>query len=249
MTTRRDGSFSAGRAGVLLAIAATALATGCARGLLERAIAARGGALSSLSRVVEAEVHAGFPGRWQWRFDYRVPDQLRWTLDTYGEEQSFAFDGRAVSFYLGSARVAAAPPAVEDFRSHVRWIAVTTLDVLAIADDLVVRDLEPGELPAEVVAGLLATYRDDGARYALYFDEADLLVAAEGPIVLPTIAAGKMSASYSQFRNAAGYLLPYHGSYTLDGQPFFDETVLRYVPNDPLLTPESFRGPPPRAPR
>ena len=30
---------------------------------------------------------------WTWRFDYRVPDLLRWTLETYGDEQSVAYDG------------------------------------------------------------------------------------------------------------------------------------------------------------
>lgn len=250
MTMGRDGSFTLPRAAALLVVALLPLGAGCSRGLLARAIAARGGALSSLSRTVEAEVHSGFPGRWQWRFDYRVPDQLRWTLETYGEEQSFAFDGSAVSYYLGSARVAATPPAVGDFVSQVRWMSVTTLDALAVATaGVVVRELERTELPDGAAAGLLVTYRDDGARYLLSFDDADLLVAAEGPIVLPTIAAGRMRASYTEFRDTSGYLLPYRGSYTLDAQPFFDETVLRYVANDPLLTVESFRGAPPRTSR
>jgi len=222
-----------------------AVGAGCSRPLLERAIAARGGSLTSLSRDDEADVHAGFPGSWTWRFDYRVPDLLRWTLETYGDEQSVAYDGTAVSFFLGSARLAEAPPALADFRSQVRWLAVTTLDALSRRADVEVRELAPSELPAGFASGLAVTYRDDGARYALYFDADDLLVAAEGPIILPTIASGQMHAAYSEFGVADGYRLPYRGRYTLDAQPFFDEKVVRYLPNDPRLTPESFRGPPP----
>jgi hypothetical protein len=247
MTGTREGSVRRlGCAAYLAAGVLVVLCTGCTRPLLERAIAARGGPLTNLSRDVEAEVFAGFPGTWSWRFDYRVPDLLRWTLETYGDRQSVAYDGRAVHFYLGSARIAEAPPALGDFRSQVRWVAVTTLDALASQDGATVRELPPGDLPPGARSGLDVTY-DDGARYALYFDASDLLIAAEGPIVLPTIAAGRMRASYSEFGVADGFRLPYRGRYTLDAQPFFDEKVLRYVPNDPRLTAASFAGPPPPA--
>jgi hypothetical protein len=172
-----------------------------------------------------------------------VPDSLRWTIETYGEEQSVSFDGRAVRFYLGDAPVGA-PPGLGDFKSQVRWLAVTTLDALADDDRVLVRELAASELPPGVASGLGVTYRDDGARYALYFDATDTLVAAEGPIVLPTIAAGQMHAAFAEFGPAGGYRLPYRGRYTLDARPFFDEKILRYVPNDPLLTASSFSGPP-----
>ena len=248
MTTRREGSFSAGVAcvagGLLLAVAAT----GCAGSMVERAIAARGGPLTTLSRDAEADVHAGFPGRWRWRFDYAAPDRLRWTIETYGEQQSVAFDGTEVRFFLGSARIAAAPPALGDFQSVVRWTSVTTLDALAENEQTTIRELARDELPAGAAAAIEVTFRADGARYLLIFDEADMLIAAEGPIVLPTIASGRMRAAYSRFETTDGYVLPRACSYTLDGQPFFDETVLRWTPNDPRLTPASFRGPPPRTP-
>ena len=249
MTSAREGSFTPCRSLVAMLLAASlALGSGCARPLLQRAIAARGGPLTTLSRDVEADVYAGFPGTWTWRFDYRVPDSLRWTIQTYGEEQSVSFDGKAVRFYLGDAPVAA-PPGLGDFRSQVRWLTVTTLDALADDDQIVVRELAASELPAGAASGLAVTYRDDGARYGLYFDAADLLIAAEGPIVLPTIAAGQMHAAFTEFGAAGEYRLPYRGSYTLDARPFFDERILRYAPNDPRLTPASFSGPPVAAAR
>lgn len=246
MTTRREGSFSAG---VAVALLVALLGSGCTRSLVDRVIAARGGPLTGLSRDAEADVHAGFPGRWRWRFDYAVPDRLRWTIETYGEEQSVAFDGAEVRYFLGSARVSSASPALGDFQSVVRWTSVTTLDALVDDDRVTIRELARDELPGGAAAGLEVTYRADGARFRLTFDEADLLIGAEGPIVLPTIASGRMRAAYSGFETTAGYLLPRRGTYTLDDRPFFDETVLRWTPNDPRLTPASFQGPPPRAAR
>jgi len=246
MTIRPEGSFRRRLAGGLIF---ALLSSGCAGSLVERAIIARGGPLTSLSRTSEADVHAGFPGRWRWRFDYTVPDLLRWTIETYGEEQSVAFDGTRVRYFLGSATLPSGPAALGDFQSVVRWTAVTTLDALRDDAQVALRELPQAELPGGVAAGVEVTYRSDGARYLLLFDDADLLIAAEGPIVLPTIAAGRMRARYESFATTAGYVLPARATYALDGRPFFDETVLRWAPNDPRPDAASFAGPPPRSVR
>jgi hypothetical protein len=250
MTPAREGSFA--RKPVRRAVRATAvvalvaLSAGCTRPLVERAIAARGGAMQSVSRDADADVRRGFPGRWTWRFDYRVPDQLRWTLDTYGEAQSVSFDGRTTRYFLGSASLPNAPATLAGFETVVRWTAVTTLDALAGgAPAATVRDLDARELPQGIAAGLEATYAD-GAVYVLYFDDRDLLVCAEGPIVVPTIASGRLRATYTDFATTDGYLLPRTADYTLDGEPFFRESVTRWTVDDPRLTPEAFAGPPPR---
>lgn len=229
----------------LVAVALGLAGLGCSRPLLERAIAARGGALQSLSRVSSADVYRGFPGDWSWRFDYGVPDRLRWTIETYGEEQSVSFDGRQVRYFLGSAALPEVPAALGDFGSIVRWTAVTTLDALADDPRARVRELPASQRPAGAAAALEISY-DDGARYVLSFDDRDRLVAAEGPIAVPTVAAGRMHATYTGFAPTGGYELPATCTYTVDGEPFFRETVLRWVPNDSRLTPESFAGPPPK---
>lgn len=224
------------------------LASGCARPLVERAIAARGGPLPRVSREVEARVYRAFPGTWRWRIDYAVPDLLRWTLETYGDEQSYVYDGEALRYYLGSGLVTADPAAASGFRTQVRWIALTNLDVLASHAGLRLEELDAGRLPPGVAAGLHATYAD-GAVYELYFDAGDLLVGARGPIVVPAVGAGELRATFGGFRDVSGYLLPQRGRYTLDGEPLFDETILRWVPGDPRLTPEGFLGPLPRTQR
>mgnify|MGYP001349783479 CR=1 FL=1 len=245
MTRPREESFSSRRwrsrlAWLLLAV----VASGCSRSLLERAIDARGGVLQSLSRTATANVVRGFAGEWRWRFDYRVPDRLRWTIETYGEEQSVAFDGRTVRYFLGSAALPTTPAALGDFASIVRWTSVTTLDALAQHPDAFVRELPSGELPPGAAAALEVRYRSDGAQYVLSFDDADRLVAAEGPIVVPTIASGRLRATWTEFATTDGYVLPRIGDYTIDGEPFFREIVLRWVPNDPGLAPASFARPP-----
>lgn len=246
MTRASEESFSRPRSLrvaarlVLLALAVS----GCARPLLERAIAARGGSLQSLSRTSTADVTRGFPGEWAWRFDYRVPDRLRWTIETYGEEQSIAFDGTTVRYFLGTAALPEAPAALADFASIVRWTAVTTLDALARDPDVALRELPREETPPGAASALEVLYRSDGARYVVSFDAADRLIAAEGPIAVPTIATGRMHAAYADFTTVDGYVLPRVGDYTLDGAPFFRETVRRWVPNDPRLGPDGFTGPP-----
>lgn len=253
MTREGEESFSRVRttapAAAMIALLLLA-ASGCARPLLERAIAARGGTLESLSRASTAEVTRGFPGEWAWRFDYRVPDRLRWTIETYGEEQSIAYDGTTVRYFLGSARLPETPAALADFASIVRWTSVTTLDALARDPGVALRELPRDETPPGAASALEVRYRSDGARYVLSFDAADRLVAAEGPIAVPTIAAGRMRAAYEDFVTVDGYVLPRVGAYTIDGAPFFRETVRRWLPNDPRLGPASFTGPPaPAAPQ
>ena len=245
MTRRREESSCRGRIAVAVALLSIAIATSaCTRPLLERAIAARGGPLQSLSRISSAQVVRGFPGDWAWRFDYRVPDLLRWTIETYGEEQSIAFDGRTVRYFLGSATLPTPPAALGDFASIVRWTSVTTLDALANDPDADVRELPAGERPAGAAGALEVRYRSDGARYVLSFDAANRLVAADGPVVVSSIAQGRLRATWSDFSTTDGHVLPRIGDYTIDGEPFFRETVLRWVPNDARLTPATFARPP-----
>src|SRR5262245_24062168 len=82
---------------LLLLATLAAAALGCApRPLLERAIRARGGPLGSLVRQVDAEVYAAFPGTWQWRTAFMLPDRYAWTVFTTGEPMHYLFDGQVV---------------------------------------------------------------------------------------------------------------------------------------------------------
>lgn len=228
-----------GRRAALLFAACAVLSQGCTETLLERAIRARGGRLESLEREVDARVHFGFAGEWSWEMAYRRPELFRWTIHTYGEEQSYVYDGRSAALFLGSAMLPVEPAALASFRSQARWIAVTALDVLA-SDRLAWEELAPAELPPGIARGLRARFLDDGATYLLYLDGRDLLVAADGPILLPPIGAGQLHADFEDFRAVDGYRLPFLVRYALDGRALVDESVRRWVPNDPELTEASF---------
>jgi hypothetical protein len=229
---------------VALVVVSALAVSACARNLVERAIAARGGPLTSLSREVSAEVYQAMPGSWRWQTAYRVPDLYRWTIRTYGEDQHYVYDGKALSCYVGTALVETSPSATSSFRTHARWTALTSLDVLGDRDRVTWSELDAGSLPPGAAHGLTARFRDDGSTYLLWFDADDRLIGGEGDISLPPFGGGRLRASFADFRTVSGFILPSTGHYLLNGRPLFDERVLRAVPNDPRLTAESFERAP-----
>ena len=213
----------------------------CAPSLVERAIAARGGPLRSFSREVDAKVYRGVPGDWRWRSVFLVPESYRWTLRTYGEDQTYSYDGKTVIAFLGDAPIPAPASAVSSFRTHARWFAVTSLDVLLDRQRVTWSEVGRGALPGDAAWGIRARYLDSGEAYTLFFDERNLLVGAEGAVSIAPFGEGEMRAKFGEFRRVGDYVVPWAASYTLDGAPLFDERVLVFVPDDPSVTPESFR--------
>lgn len=215
--------------------------SGCSSTLVERAIDARGGPLASYRKTVDADVKAGMPGTWAWEVAYRVPDSFRWTLHTHGEEQILLFDGRASRQQLGT--VLLPPTATDDaVRSQAHWFAVTSLDVLA--DPTVSwREIPGAQLPAGAAAGIVARFGPDGPPFELYFDERDLLVRARGRVALAPIGSGLIEAEFTDYREVDGFLLPFAGTYRLDGADLMTERVRGWRPDDPSLEgPSVFSG-------
>lgn len=249
MNAKRRAGTRGGAAGpravrAVVALAVAAGLVGCARPLLDRAIAARGGPLGASLREVEATVHQGFPGTWTWRIALLEPDLVRWTIHTWGEEQSYVFDGSRVLLFLGSASLPVEPAAAGGFRSQARWLAVTGLDLLRDGRRVEVAEIPRDEVPAGATAGLRVRFRDDGATYRLWFDGRDLLVAAEGEVALPPVGAGPLRADFSGFAPVGGYLLPTAGRYVLAGRPLMEEKVLRWATNPPGLDAAALVAPP-----
>jgi hypothetical protein len=223
---RRAGAWRACAAALL---AAALGATSCARTLVDRAIAARGGPLAGITREVRAEVHEGIPGDWTWELAYRAPRDVRWTLHTWGEEQSYVLEGGRASYTLGSARLPVPPEAMTSLATQSRWLAVTSLDVLREPALAAWTELPREGLPAGVASGLEARLLDGGPPYRLYFDDADRLVLAEGEIALPPIGSGHLRVRYRDFRETDGHSLPRRAIYELDGRPLLEEKVLGYT--------------------
>lgn len=218
--------------GLLVAFVAAGLA-GCSASAVDRAIAARGGPVESSLREVEATVHRGFRGTWSWEIALRRPDLVRWTIHTFGEEQSYVFDGRSVLLYLGSASMPVDRAAESAFRSQVRWLAVTGLDVLRDGGRVAWEEVPRARVPAGYARGLRVRWLEDGSIYDLWMDQRDLVVAAEGEVALPPIGSGRLRAEFSDFAPVAGRLLPRSGRYTLDGTLLVEERVLSWTLDDP----------------
>jgi len=202
--------------------------------LVAAAIAARGGPLEGFTRRSRLLVHYGFPGRWSWEIAFHRPDRFRLALQTTGDDQSFESDGKTLRTYLGSALVAEEPAGGACTRSLARWLAVVTLDELE-GPSFRWHPTALGDAPPGASHALEAVCRDDASHYRLWFDGALRLIAASGPISIPTLGEGRLSARFSDYRVVAGLRVPFRVEYRLDGQPFVEETILAFEPEAPAL--------------
>jgi hypothetical protein len=218
------------------------LLAGCARRpLLDRAIAARGGALPSVVIGAEARVHAGAPGTWQYTRAYRSPDRYAWRIVTADEPLSHLFDGRLVRCFVGGAEVSCDPSPDAPLRTHARWTAVVNLDALR-APGVTLEPLAARDLPDGVREGFSASFAE-GATYRLGFDERTLLVWAAGPLDLSPFAKGDAAARFADYRRTGGLLLPFAVTYWVAESRIADEKILAYCVEPAALTEESFADP------
>ena len=219
-----------------------ALLGGCApRPPVLRAIHARGGPLHAVVREVEAEVFVGAPGRWSWRTAFLYPDRYAWTIFTAAGADHYLFDGAVSRTFVESNPVSVDAGPDAPLRSHARFTAVTYLDALLLPG-VQVTPLAGSDLPEGAVWGLAAVFASDGARYRLGFDPRDLLVHVEGPLGLPPLGAGTLSARFADFHRTNGLFLPYRTAYTFGAAPLADERAVAVCPNV-RLAPEAFRMP------
>src|SRR5207244_582861 len=118
---RRPAALGMTRAAVL---AAVLLAVACApRPVVERAIAARGGAVAGLVRDSDVQVAMGFPGAWQWRTVTALPDRYAWSITTNDQPHHYLFDGTEVRAFIGTALVSEDTTATA-LKTHARFVAV-----------------------------------------------------------------------------------------------------------------------------
>jgi hypothetical protein len=209
--------------------------------LVPQAIRARGGALTSLVREVEVEVHREFRDTWRWQTAFLVPDRYAWTIVTAGAPDRYLFDGRVVRAFVDDREVSDDRSRAAPLRTHARFTAVTNLDALLLPG-IRVTSLAPAELPAGVTAGLAATFLDDGSRYLIGVDDRSLVVWAAGPVSFAPFEGGSVTARFTDFRAAGRWLLPYRTAYALDGRPLADEQVLAACAGA-SLTAEMFQRP------
>ncbi len=164
--------------------------------------------LGAFTRDGEVQVHYGFPGSWRWQVAYRSPTSFRLTVFTTGAPNHYVFDGSALQSWVGTTQVSRDTRDPAAYESIGRWLDV----------------------------GSLGTH-GDGEAIELAFDAAGHIVGARGPIDVPGIGAGRLVARFSDFRARAGRQIPFTASYRLNGEPFIDERVTRFVPGVAVIDP------------
>jgi hypothetical protein len=221
---------------------ALALASCAPRPLLDRAIRARGGPLTSVVRQVEADVHVGFPGVWRWRTAFLVPQYYAATVYTTFGPNHYVFDGATTTAWIGGRRVSAVAAPHDSVRSQARFFAVTLLDVLRLPG-VAVAETPANALPPGIAAELTVVFADDGGRYRLGLDARDLVVRADGPVVLDPVGRGRVTAAFTAFARVGRWSLPHRTAWSLDGRPLADERTLRVCPEPPTLDAAAFAEP------
>ena len=184
----------------------------------------------------------GFPGVWQWRTAYLLPDRYAMTIQGAQESFHYLFDGTAVRAFVDDRLVGRDAGSSAPLITHARFTAVTNLDALRLPR-YQVAPLPPAELGTGVREGLAVVAADTGVRYRLGFDEDDLLVWATGPLDLDPLGHGEVTARYSDFRHVGGRLLPFKTSYALGDVPLIDEQAVAVCPNVRTVTAETFQSP------
>jgi hypothetical protein len=187
---------------------------------------------ASVIRQVRTQVYAGFPGTWRFRMTLLAPDTYAWTIYTSGQPDHYVFDGATARTFVNGQEVAAELAADAPLRSHARFMAVATLDALAV----------PGVTSAADHDGLAITF-PDGARYRAVLDRAGRVIAASGPLDLSPFANDDVTATFDDYRDVGGRPVPYKVHYELRGAPLADETLLSACVDDPRVTSAVFTRP------
>lgn len=189
---------------------------------------------------MEAQVYYGFPGLWHWEIAYRAPDRFRLSVRTTGETQHYVFDGRHLESWIGEKRLGSdGGRDAAAHRSIARWLEVSSGAALDDGSRVEVEEAPEAELGPDLRHRISLRFRDGGPRYLLGFDDAGRLRAAAGPIDIPGIGSGRLTARFRDFRTVAGRAVPFQASYRLNDEPFYDERVLRYEPGVAVLDPEA----------
>jgi hypothetical protein len=116
------------------------------------------------------------------------------------------------------------------------------LDVLGRSDAEVL-ELARDALPDGAAAGLAVRFADGGDRFVLGFDAAARLRSVEGPLDLPSVGRGTVTAELSEFDRVNGWVLPRRIRYRVGDRVLIDERAVALCPDPPGLDAAAFRDP------
>lgn len=208
---------------------------------MDRALRARGGPIGGWTREADVRVYYGIPGLWRWQMAWAPPLRFRLSILTAGDDQHYVVDGEQVRSFVGDTLVTRGAAAGSGFETCARWMSLLSLDVLADASRVAWRALPRELLPDDARHAIAARFLDAPEETLLFFDGDWRLVRAEGAIAIPGVGRGAVRARFGDFRDVAGYVVPFSSRYDWNGEPFFDERVTGFVPG---ARPPALEGPP-----
>jgi hypothetical protein len=170
-----------------------------------------------------------------------APHDAAWSVETTGEVHHYLFDGRVQRAFVGD-RLVSAGVADDGLRSLARFTAVAHLDALRLPGARVAA-VAVDDLPPGAAAALDVVLLDDGARYRIALDDRLLVVSVAGPVDVPTLGRGALTARFSDFARAGGRLLPRRTAYRFRDAPLADERALALCVDPPGLDPAAFVDP------
>lgn len=190
-------------------------------------------------RSSDLEVHAGFPGAWQWEIAFEA-ERLQITIETAAETQTLVSDGTWLRTYLGTALVSQEPARGSSVGALLTFVELSSLDVL-LDPERVRTDPVRVHAPAEVAHALRVRWLDGSrAELALGFDAELRLVWLAGPASVPGLGEGRLEARFDDFRRVGRYLLPFAIRYRFRDAPLLDEHVRAWRIGDAAFDSESF---------
>lgn len=183
-----------------------------------------------------------YPGTWRSRLVFQRPERFAWTIETVAEPDHYLFDGEVVRAFVGAGLVSTDADPGAPLRTYARFTAVMLLDALG-RPDADVRELAADAVPAGASAGLAVRFADGGGPFVLGFDDGARLVSVEGPLDLPSVGRGTVTAELSDFDRVRGWVLPRRIRYRVGDRVVVDERAVALCPDPPGLGPEAFRDP------
>lgn len=207
--------------------------------VVARAIAVRGGPITSLRRTTNMRVYFGFPGLWHLEYTFVAPRLYRWTVFTTGEPNHYTWDGSTMRAWIGPMAVGSDTSGNAPLRSHARWHAVTYLDTLCSGN----LDVHFRSLPPEPGGGqtVVARLLDDDSEYTLVFDRHARPLRVSGPIDIPPFGKARLTQSFFDFRRSGRFFIPHTTRYEIDGTTLSDEVTTSFFANDPAIERELLR--------
>ena len=186
--------------------------------------------LKHFCRQSEIEAYYGLPGVWEWKVSFRHPDRFGLILITEAGTQKYATTGKTVYGSVDGAILTEEPLSSSPLRSYLRWTTATTLAALTDVSTQLGLEMKADSAKHESSHARILEFKwiDDHATYVVHVDEDGRVTDASGPIEIPGVGSGNLTAEFRDHREVSRFQVPFKISYFLEGKKILEERILRY---------------------